>query len=230
MKKYVKILIFISFFLLIIISANQKVFEIYFSHKLSKWLDKDIKFTNFSINYPNEISLSNLEIKNSNPVFYESIFETKQVVININVKSFLFYDLVIINSLKIEKPIFYLEIIQKDNSSKEQINDTEKLYEDNIVIAKKLSGDYPDKIWPPKKKDVNFIILNSSISNGKAFIKISSFPGDSEIILSKFQFSKIGNEKGYRHYKDVLKIILFDVFARLPNFEKKKILKEIYKF
>lgn len=89
-------------FLLIIISANQKVFEIYFSHKLSKWLDKDIKFTNFSINYPNEISLSNLEIKNSNPVFYESIFETKQVVININVKSFLFYDLVIINSLKIE--------------------------------------------------------------------------------------------------------------------------------
>lgn len=230
MKKYVITLIFISFFLLLIIFANQKVFEIYFSHKLSKWLDKDIKFTNFSINYPNEISLSNLEIKNSNPVFYESIFETKQVVININVKSFLFDDLKIINSLKIEKPIFYLEIIQKDNSSKEQINNNEKLYEDNIGIAKKLNEEIPDKIWPPKKKDINFIILDSSISNGKAFIKIPSFPGESEIILSKFQFSKIGNEKGYRHYKDVLKIILFDVFARVKNFEKKEILKGIYKF
>ena len=108
MKKKVKTLIFISFFLLLIISVNQKILEIYFSHKLSKWLGKDIKFTNFFIDYPNEISLSNLEIKNSNPVFYESIFETKQVVININVKSFLFDDLVIINSLKIEKPIFYL--------------------------------------------------------------------------------------------------------------------------
>ena len=230
MKKKVKTLIFISFFLLLIISVNQKVLEIYFSHKLSKWLGKDIEFTNFFINYPNEISLSNLEIRNSNPVFYDSIFETKQVIININVKSFLFDDLVIINSLKIEKPIFYLEIIQKDNSSKEQNNDNENLYEDNIGIAKNLNENIPDKIWPPKKKDVNFIILNSSISNGKAFIKISSYPGDSEIKLSKFQFSKIGNEKGYRHYKDVLKIMLFDVFARINNFEKKKILKEIYKF
>ncbi len=230
MKKKVKTLIFISFFLLLIISVNQKILEIYFSHKLSKWLGKDIKFTNFFINYPNEISLSNLEIKNSNPVFYESIFETNKVVININVKSFLFDDLVIINSLKIEKPIFYLEIIQKDNSSSKQINDNENLYEDNIGVAKKLNEDIPDKIWPSKKKDVNFIILNCSISNGKAFIKISSFPGDSEIELSKFQFSKIGNEKGYRHYKDVLKIMLFDVFARIKNFEKKKILKEIYKF
>ena len=32
------------------------------------------------------------------------------------------------------------------------------------------------------------------------------------------------------NYKDVLKIILFDVFARVKNFEKKEILKGIYKF
>lgn len=230
MKKNIKILSFISIFLLIIVFINQKIVEIYFSHKLSKWLDKDIKFANFSINYPNEISISNLEIKNSNPVYYESIFETKRVVININIRSFLFDDLITINSLKIEKPIFYLEIIQKVISSKEQSNGTEKLYEDNIGIAKKLNQDIPDKIWPTKKKDINFIILRSLVTEGKAFIKISSFPGDSEIMLSKFQFSEIGNQKGYHHYKDALKIMLFDLFARLTNFEKRKILKKIYKF
>ena len=126
--------------------------------------------------------------------------------------------------------LLFIKFLKNVKCSSKQINDNENLYEDNIGIAKKLNEDIPDKIWPPKKKDVNFIILNSSISNGKAFIKISSFPGDSEIMLSKFQFSKIGNEKGYRHYKDILKIMLFDVFARIKNFEKKKIFKEIYKF
>ena len=29
-----------------------------------------------------------------------------------------------------------------------------------------------------------------------------------------FEFPKIGNQKGFQHYKDVLKIIFFDIFAR----------------
>ena len=43
------------------------------------------------------------------------------------------------------------------------------------------------------------------------------------------QFNKIGNEKNYQHYKDVLRIILFDIMASTTEPELKKILKIIYK-
>lgn len=63
-----------------------------------------------------------------------------------------------------------------------------------------------------------------------AYIKISSVKDPSKINLSGFEFSKIGNQKGFQHYKDVLKIILFDIFARETDQIKKEILKEVYKF
>ena len=44
------------------------------------------------------------------------------------------------------------------------------------------------------------------------------------------KFSSFGNEKNYRHYKDILKIILFDLYARTKEVKLKNILKEIYKF
>ena len=43
-------------------------------------------------------------------------------------------------------------------------------------------------------------------------------------------FSNFGNEKGYQHYKDILKIILFDLYARTENVRIKETLKKIYNF
>ena len=43
-------------------------------------------------------------------------------------------------------------------------------------------------------------------------------------------FSNFGNEKGYQHYKDILKIILFDLYARTENGRIKETLKKIYNF
>ena len=97
-------------------------------------------------------------------------------------------------------------------------------------IAKKISESLPDKIWPPKKKDKNFLISKSFIKNGKALIKISSIKDVSTINLSNLEFSNIGNQKGLQHYKDVLRIIFFDIFAREKDFNKRKILKDAYKF
>ena len=44
------------------------------------------------------------------------------------------------------------------------------------------------------------------------------------------KFSSFGNDKNYRHYKNVLNSILFDLYARTNEIKLKKLLKEIYKF
>ena len=41
-------------------------------------------------------------------------------------------------------------------------------------------------------------------------------------------FNKIGNEKGYQHYKDVFELILFDMIARIPDPKLKSLLMKTY--
>ena len=42
-------------------------------------------------------------------------------------------------------------------------------------------------------------------------------------------FYKVGNEKKYQHYKNIFKIILFNIIGKTPDIELKKSLKKIYK-
>ena len=230
MKKKFIIFFFTSIIILVIL-LNQKIFKLYFLHKFSKWVEKEVLLEDFQFIYPNTILIKNLEIKNSDPFHYDLIFGTEKISINIDFKSFFVGDLRIINNLIIEEPRFYLEVTQKKLNSKDQTeNKTQIIFEDNIGVAKKISQNLPDKIWPTKEKDINFIILKSKISDGIAYVKISSIKDESVIKLSNFEFTKIGNQKGYQHYKDVLKIMLFDVFGRETDIKKKRILKKIYKF
>lgn len=228
-KKF--IILFLTSIIIIVTLSNQKIFKLYFLHKFSKWVEKEVLLEDFQFIYPNTILIKNLEIKNSNTFYYDLIFKSEKISINLDFKSFLVGDLRIITNLIIEKPKFYLEVTQKKLNSKDQTgNKTQIIFEDNIGIAKKISQDLPDKIWPTKEKDINFIILKSKISDGIAYVKISSIKDESVIKLSNFEFTKIGNQKGYQHYKDVLKIMLFDVFGRETDIKKKRILKKIYKF
>ncbi len=228
-KKF--IILFLTSIIIIVTLSNQKIFKLYFLHKFSKWVEKEVLLEDFQFIYPNTILIKNLEIKNSNTFYYDLIFKSEKISINLDFKSFLVGDLRIITNLIIEKPRFYLEVTQKKLNSKDQTgNKTQIIFEDNIGIAKKISQDLPDKIWPTKEKDINFIILKSKISDGIAYVKISSIKDESVIKLSNFEFTKIGNQKGYQHYKDVLKIMLFDVFGRETDIKKKRILKKIYKF
>ena len=229
MSKAIKI-----FILLIVVALvfNKQLITYYYSYKFSKWIERQFVVDKFYIDYPNSIVVSGIKIKNSNPFYYEYILESEKIALNFDLKSLLFSNLIIINKLIVENPKFFLEIVEiNENSSKnEDSSITPITYDDNIGLAKKIAENTRDKIWPDKKKDINFLILKAKIIGAKTFIKTSSLPIPTEIDLSDMYFNKIGNEKNYQHYKDVLKFILFDIIASTSDFELKKLLKKVYNY
>ena len=229
MSKAIKI-----FILLIVVALvfNKQLITYYYSYKFSKWIERQFVVDKFYIDYPNSIVVSGIKIKNSNPFYYEYILESEKIALNFDLKSLLFSNLIIINNLIVENPKFFLEIVEinKNSSKNEDSSITPITYDDNIGLAKKITENTPDKIWPEKKKDINFLILKTKISGAKAFIKISSLTTPTKIKLSDMYFNNIGNEKNYQHYKEVLRLILFDTIASTTDFELKKLLKKIYNY
>mgnify|MGYP006111109399 FL=1 len=224
MSKTIKIFLFL---LIILLIFNKKLITYYYTYKLSKWIERPVVFDKFNINYPNLLEVTGIKIKNLNKFYNKNIFESDKIVLDFNLKSLLFSDLIIINNLDIENPKFFLDIVQ---TNKKSLKNGEILltYEDNIGLAKKINENIPDKIWPLKKKDINFLILKTSITGGRAFIRTSFIAESADIKLSDMNFKKIGNEKNFQHYKEVLKFILFDIMSGTNSFEMKKILKRIY--
>ena len=139
--------------IIILVIFHDKIIENYINYKLSKWVEKDISFKEFSFEYPNSVSITGLNIISSNPINYKNIFESDKIYFNIDLKTYFFNGLVIINDLVIENPNFFLELVVKKGSdeSKEKI-----IIEDNIGVAKKINEKLPDKIWPQKKKIKTF--------------------------------------------------------------------------
>ena len=227
MKKLIIIFILI---LATIIFFNKKLIEIYFSYKLSNWMEKRIIFDDFNIKYPDLISINQLKIVNLDSFYYENVFEAEKVDIKFDLRSLLFNELIIITHLRIEKPKFFLELIEKKFSSEELTKEKKIIYEDNIGLAKKINENLPDKIWPIKKKDINFLILRSYISDGKTYIKVSSIIKPFENLISDFRFTNVGNHKEHQHYKEVLKLMFFDMYASVKDYDLKKLLKKVYNF
>ena len=229
MSKAIKI-----FILLIVVALvfNKQLITYYYSYKFSKWIERQFVVDKFYIDYPNSIVVSGIKIKNSNPFYYEYIYESEKITLNFDLKSLLFNNLIIINNLIVENPKFFLEIVEinKNSSKNEDSSITPITYDDNIGLAKKITENTPDKIWPDKKKDINFLILKTKISGAKAFIKISSLTTPTKINISDMYFNNIGNEKNYQHYKEVFRLILFDTIASTTDFELKKLLKKIYNY
>ncbi len=226
MLKVIK-LFFLLFVLILIF--NKQLISYYYSYKFSKWTERELVFDKFDIDYPNKIEISGIKLKNSKNLFYDNIFESDKVTIVFELNSLFFSNLIIVQSLIIENPRFFLDIFE-NNKTKTDNTNLSKIFEDNIGLAKKINENSPDKIWPEKRRDINFLILKAKITGAKAFIKVSTLPMPSEVKLSNMQFIKIGNEKNYQHYKDVLRIILFDIMASTTELELKKILKIIYKY
>ena len=86
------------------------------------------------------------------------------------------------------------------------------------------------KIYPIKKKYINFLILRFQTYNTQGFIKSSNKLNEIKINLSNMSFNKIGNKKNFLHYKDVFKIILGDIFLKVPDINLQKLIKKTYKF
>ena len=219
----------IVFFFIFIFFFKEKVVEKYFFYKISNWLERKADFDEFKYKFPGSITVYGLKIRNKDTKFYKNTFKADKIFLNLDLNSFFFKKLVIIYELKVENPEFYLEIIENKVTSDDEKEDKLKsTFTDNIGIAEKINNEMPDKIWPTKIRDINFLILKSYIMNGKAFIKISSIPNESKIKLSSFTFTNVGNDKKYQHYKSALEIMLFDIMGRVKDFDKRRILEKAY--
>jgi len=220
----------ITLIVLIIISIliffNKKIVSYYYINKFSNWVERPIKIKKLKFNYSGYVKIEDIEISNNNKNYFKNIFKAEKIEINFDLSS-IFSDLIIIESLNLYDPEFFLDInIKKDF----QNTDNKKIYEDNIGLAKKMNENIPDKIWPKKNKDINFLIKKSNLYGSLGYIKVPQISNPSKIKLSQMKFSSFGNDKNYRHYKDILNSILFDLYARTDEIELKKLLKEIYKF
>ena len=224
----VKILRIFLLLILIILIFNKKIISYYYLKKFSSWVERPVQISHINFEYSGLIEIEDIKISNLKENFYQYIFQAEKISFKIDIKS-LISQLIIINNLDITNPEFYLDI----KISEEEKRDTDNkktLYEDNLGLAQKLNEKTPDKIWPKKDKDVNFIIRKAVLSGASANIKVSSIPDPTKINLSEMMFSNFGNEKGYQHYKDILKIILFDLYARAESGRIKESLKKIYNF
>ena len=217
MSKIIKIFILL---IVIVLVFNNQIISYALIYSFSKWTRHEITLDKLQINYIQSlITINGLRIKSPNEFYYDNIFESEKITLSYNPQSLL-TNLITYNNLIIENPKFFVELIEE----------SPKTYDDNIGVAKKYIKNTPDKIWPDKdkKKDINFLILKTEIKGAKVSIKTSHLSTPTKIDLSDMYFNKIGNEKGYQHYKDVFKLIFFDMYARISDPKLKKLLKKTY--
>ena len=193
---------------------------------IPKLTDRNISIETIDINYlKKQIILNSVEVKSTNKIYYENIFEVEKIKIKYNFTS-LFSDMIIIDHL-----IFYNSKIFLDINIDINDNDNDEVISnDNFEEVIKQAKNYKPKIYPIKKKDINFLILKSETYGSKGFIKLSNKSNEVEIDLSNMSFNKIGNKKDFQHYKDVFKIILGDIFLKIPDINLQKLIKKTYKF
>ena len=126
-----------------------------------------------------------------------------------------------IDYLIFENSRFFLEF---DN----QINEN-TITDDNIEVVKKLDSNYIPVTYPIKKRDKNFLILETELKNSKVFIKTSSSPKKIEINLSDMNFFNVSNQAKFQHYKNLFKIMLKDLFFKVPDQKLRNLIKKTYK-
>ena len=221
-----RITVIVLIIISILIFFNKKIVSYYYINKFSNWVERPVKIKKLEFNYSGYVKIEDIEISNNNKNYFKNIFKAKKIEINFDANS-IFSDLIIIKSLNIYDPEFFLDINFKKDY---QNTDNRKIYVDNIGLAKKINEKIPDKIWPKKNKDINFLIKKSNLYGSLGYIKVPQISKPSKIKLSEMKFTSFGNDKNYRHYKDILNSILFDLYARTDEIELKQLLKEIYKF
>ena len=215
-----KLTITVFFLVILIFFFNKIILSKIIIYSASKWLEKDLSIKKIDINYFSDvIELNVVKIKNNKNFSYENIFEAEKIIIKYNLNTIL-KDLVEIDYLRIQNTKFYLELDEKNK----------KIVNDNIGLAEKKDVDYKPKIYPKKKKDKNILIVKTDITNSQVLIKMLKNNNEMTVNLSDMIFNNISNKKNYLHYKDVFKIILNDLFFKVPDQSLKDLIKNSYKF
>ena len=185
-------------------------------------LDIDIVIKNIDISYIKGF----LIIKDVN-VFKKSksknlnIFYAEKIYTKLDLSS-IFSTLIIIKNLDIYNGKLYI------NLETSKINETiNEIINDNLSILENKQNKNP-KIYPKKMIDINFLIKKFRIINSKVEIKENN-KYKTDVILPDMNFSLFGNEKNYLHYKDVFKIILINLFMKIPDQKLRDLIEETYK-
>ena len=199
MKKIIIIFVLI----LPLLIFNKTIISQVIIFAIPKLIDRNISIKNIDIDYSKKIIILNsVQAESTNRIYYKNFFEAEKVKIKYNFKS-LFTNLIIIEHLIFYNAKIFLDI---------DINNNKVIVDDSLQEVKKQEENYKPKIYPIKKKDINFLILKFQIFNTQGFIKSSNKLNEIKINLSNMSFNKIGNKNDFQHYKDVFRIILGDVF------------------
>ena len=156
-----------------------------------------------------------------------NVFEANLIIIDFNYES-LFSNLVILDNVAIIDPILYFKVKDVDRAL------NTKITIGNLDLSDNSPKNNSPKTYPLKKRDKNFLISKLLIKNSKAIIKYPKDIKDLKIDLSEIVFKKVGNagkkrDNNFQHYKDVMKLILSDIFFKIPDYNLRNLIKEMYK-
>ena len=222
MKK--KLIIILTLVLLLLILNIKSFLEILIENQLSNFTEHEVKLNLKKINlFSGSLELREIKIENKKNFFNENIFEAKKINIKLDPKTYL-SNLVIIEKLSLQKPKFFFEIKNINKKNKKR---------DNLEILEKLSSESPPKTYPKKITDKNFLITQLEIDNAVAYIHYKSNKENLPILLSKMSFVNVGNSGNnqikFQHYKDIIGLILKDIFFRIPDENLRNLIKNNYK-
>jgi len=207
------ILLIIIFFIFV----NQ-ILKISLEKVFSKWLKRDVQILEISKDFFNKrLILKNLSIKNINDI-NNHLFVSDIVIIEYDFK-YILKGIILIEKL----------IVEESNLNIELFKINEKIYKDNIDIAEKITSNSPDKIWPKKLIDFNFVINLIEIINLNINISSDFSKSKHKSNFGKIELRNVGNDKSSEHYKDAFKKIMTFTVFNLKDSELKKKIKEIYK-
>lgn len=220
MKKIIFLFIILLIFIFLF---DNKILSYFFSEKISNLTGYNSKINISKVNYfKGELEIDRIKIKNIKNI-ESDIFDASLIFIDFDFQS-LFSNLVIINKVIIIDPVLYFDI----QTQKNDVKLSKKDIIDNINIT-----DNSKKIYPSKKSDKNFLISHLSIKNSKATIKYKKYIKDLNLNLSNITFSNVGNagedkNNNFQHYKDIIRLILSDIFFKIPDYELRDLIKKNY--
>ena len=221
-----KLIIIFSFILIIFFFTNKIFIERLIEKKFSEILERKVNLELIKYNlFSGRIELREIKVENKKNFFNPKIFEAEKIIIKMNTQTY-FKNLVIIKNLKIFEPKIFFEIKNIEQKNKKKI-------QDNLEIIKGQLSDKKPKIYPKKDKDKNFLINNLKIDDAIAFVNYDKNRKNLEIPLSSMIFKNIGNsgseEIKFQHYKDIMKLIMSDIYLRIPDENLKNLIKKNYK-
>ena len=142
-----RITVIILIFFCTLIVFNKKIVSYYYINKFSNWVERPVKIDKLNFNYSGHVKIEGIKILNNSENYYKNIFRAEKIEIHFDMDS-IFSDLILIKSLYIYNPEFFLVVkIKKDNQN---INYKKEVYEDNIGLAKKLMKIHQTKFGQKK--------------------------------------------------------------------------------